>query len=127
MARARRLEPAEIVLERDERHRGHLADAPRTPVGRRATALGLAFQEAREILQVGGSPSRGIAGEPGDPVLDVGGVADLGHLAVGDQIDAGLDLAPDCLVDAGPDRLVEHRRVNRLLALDREQHVGHRC
>ena len=47
-----------------------------------------------------------IAVESGQPMADVGGVADLAHLAVADDVEPGVVLQPDDLVDA----LLQRRR-----------------
>ena len=72
-------------------------------------------------LRVGGHVqvglARAVAIEAGDSVLDVGGIADLAHLAVADDIDAAFHL-PDDGVGRGPAHaLVEGVRVHRLAVL----------
>ena len=54
---------------------------------------------------------------------DIGRVPDLAHLSVGDEVDAGLDLAPDAVVDGGGDHALVPIAVDRLTAVDREHDV----
>ena len=51
-----------------------------------------AFEIAREELQVPRNASLAVPGKAGVAVLDVGGVGNLGRLAVRDDVDAGFDL-----------------------------------
>ena len=69
-----------------------------------APALGELLQHARKLHQVLARLARRVAGEPGEAVLDVGGVADLAHLAVAHDVDAGLDLPAHDFRDRVGDR-----------------------
>ena len=69
--------------------------------------------------------ARRVAIEAGQPVLDVGRVADLAHLAVADDVDADLDLLADDFRDRVGDHLLGVRR-HRSAVLMGEQHVGDR-
>ncbi len=56
-------------------------------------AVGELLEQPRKLDQVLAGLARRIAGEAGEAIRDVGRVADLAHLAVADDVDAGLDLA----------------------------------
>ena len=101
-------------LRRDGTH------APRSAIGRRAPALGLAFEEAREGFEIARRRAWAVAFETGDAILDVGRVGDLRHLAVADEIDARGDLGGDDIVHGVADDGGELGRVHRLLTLARE-------
>ena len=105
----RRLEVGRIGLGR-----ARVAHADRRVAGRRLAprAAGIAEHPLREVGEVGEVLiDEGVAGaaEAVEPVLDVGGVARLRHLAVIDDVDPGIGLAPD---DAG-DRLGDPRAERR--------------
>ena len=74
-----------------------VADAARAAVLGGRAELRQFLQQARELDQVLSRLARRIAVEAGQAVLDVGGVADLAHLAVADDVDADLDLPADDL------------------------------
>ena len=82
--------------------------------GTLATNLGREpIAEARVGIEVGRGRARHVADlEPAQAVADEGGVADLAHLAVGDDVDARIDL----VLDAVADRLADDALV--LLAVD---------
>ena len=71
------------------------------------------LRQAREVGEV--LVDEGVAGaaEAGEPVLDVGGVARLRHLAVVDDVDAGLDLLLDDLGHRRAHARGERRRIDR--------------
>ena len=80
----------------------------RAGAGRRlaARAAGIAehpLRQVRELRQVLIDEGVAGAGETGQPVLDIGRVARLRHLAVVDEVDAGLDLFLHHLGDGGAD------------------------
>ena len=67
--------------------------------------------------------ARRIAIEAREPVLDIGGVADLAHLAVADDVHADFDLLADDVDDRIGDHAIGVWR-NGAVALAGEQHVG---
>ena len=78
---------------------GPVADRPQ--VHGRGAGGGEPVAELGEVVQVFRRLARDVAGdEAAEPVPDVGAVADLAHLAVVDDVDAGLDLVAHRLVDA---------------------------
>ena len=84
------------VVDVGER-RGRIANRDRAGTGRCSPARPAGITEhplrqVRELSQVLIHKGIAASGKPGQPVLDVGGVARLGHLAVVDEIDARLDL-----------------------------------
>ena len=95
-----------------------VAHADRPVTGRRlaARAAGIAehaLLQARELGEV--LVDEGIAGaaEAGQPILDVGGIAGLGHLAVVDEIDAGFELFLHHLGHGPTHALGQSRRIDR--------------
>ena len=84
----RRPHPADVGVQRLEILHLDRTDALRAAVGGRAAALGLTLEKAREALEILRRAARAVALEAREPVLDVGGVADLAHLAVGRDRDA---------------------------------------
>ena len=75
------------------------------------------FAELRVRREIEMRRPRMVARESGEPVLDVGGVADLARLAVADDVDARGDLLGDGVGDAGRDGGVESGAVVRLAAV----------
>ena len=63
-----------------------------------------------------------LAAEPVEPVLDVGGVARLRHLAVIDDVDPGLRLLRDDLGDRSGDARAERGGIDRHALLLGEHH-----
>ena len=95
----RRLQAADVALHRAGVLHRDGADAARPAVVGRAAGGGLPLEEAGKRLQVARRAALAVALEAGDAVLDVGGVADLAHLAVADQVHAGLHLPRHHVVD----------------------------
>jgi hypothetical protein len=82
------------------------ASASRTPIGalqagvlrpRTARIAEHALLQARELGEVLVDEGVSRSAETGEAILDVGGVAGLGHLPVVDEVDAGLHLLADDL------------------------------
>ena len=120
-------EIAQVLLQRLERLGADLADAARPAVLGRGAELRELLEQARKLHQVLPGLARRVAGEAGEAVRDVGGVADLAHLAVADHVDAGRDLLlHDCLDGIGDDRAAAGGVVRDLAVLAREQHIGDR-
>ena len=69
--------------------------------------------QLREVRQIGVRERVALSAEAAQPVLHVGGVARLAHLAVVDEIDAGLDLLTHHLGHRGPECGVERGGVDR--------------
>ena len=103
----------------DVRHRRvPVAHADRPVAGRRLAprAAGIAEHaplEPRELGEVLVDERVAGAAEAREPVLDVGGVARLRHLAVVDEVDAGLDLLPHDLGHRLAHALAECGRLDR--------------
>ena len=98
--------------------RRRIAHADRSVAGRRlaARSAGIAEHALGEIGEVGEIlVHEGVAGaaEAGEPVLDVGGIARLRHLAVVDEIDAGLDLLAHHLGDRRAHARRQRRAIDR--------------
>src|SRR5690606_13502539 len=113
----------------------HVDDLDRRSARRRLAACTAGVAEyprlgAGELLEVGKLVLPGLAAEARQPVLDVGRVAGLRHLAIADDADPGPFLALDHVSRRTLDRLVECALVDRLAALagehQREQVVGAR-
>jgi hypothetical protein len=84
--------------------------ASRSPVARGAARGGELAHVVGEVLQVRRRVACAVAVEAGQPVLDVGGVADLAHLAVADDVDPRTALR---------EHHVDHRRLDDLRGLPR--------
>src|SRR5260370_360985 len=83
---------------------------------RKSAVLRCAYWMCRPMARSGQSSCStkpAVAAEAVEPVLDVGGVARLAHLAVIDDVDAGLDLLLDDRRDRVADARFERRRVDR--------------
>ena len=97
---------------------GDRAAADRPQVARAATLLGEAVTEARIRVQIGRRGARNVADlEAAEAVADIGRVADLAHLAVADEVDPGLHLAPDAIAHRLADHAVVSCPVDRLAAV----------
>ena len=80
-----------------------------------------------KIRQVAIRERMALSAEAAQPVLHVGGVARLAHLAVVDEIDAGLDLTTHHRGHRGPDAGVERGGIHRhalLLGVHRADEIG---
>ena len=105
-----------------------VAHADRAVAGRRlaARAAGIAEDlpgQRREVDEVLVDEAVAGAAEARQPVLDVGGVARLRHLAVVDDVDAGLDLLADDLGHRRADRARRAPRLDRHAFLLGEHHA----
>ena len=121
----RRIQIRDIHLQRPQVLDAHRTDAARAPVFRRGPTLRELAQESRKLDQVLPRLARRVAAEPGQAPRDVGGVADLAHLAVADQVDADLHLPTHHLGHGRGNDGVVASVVTRLFALAREQHLRH--
>ena len=68
--------------------------------------------------------ARAVAGEAVEAVLDIGGIADLAHLAVGDHVHPGVDLLAHHVRDGAFHAGVERAPVGERAVLLGEQHLG---
>ncbi len=123
-SRDRRLQVRDVRLHRFEALDADLAHAARAAVLRGRTGVGELPEQPRKLDEILARLARRVPVEAGDAVLDVGRVADLAHLAVTDEIDAGLNLAAHDLGDAVPNRARSRRGVRDGALLAGEQHVG---
>ncbi len=114
-----------VRLRRLQAAHADLADAARPLVLRRRAALREPLEDARKLDQVLPRLARRVAGEAGEAILDVRGVADLAHLAVAHHVDAGFDLSAHDFAHGVGDRRVRGGCVGRVAAVAREQHVRH--
>ena len=92
------LEIGDILLQFALTLAVHLTGAHRAGVLRCPALIGEALEKAGILLEVSRRVARAVAGEPGVTVLDVSGVADLGRLAVADDVDTGRHLFGDSVV-----------------------------
>jgi hypothetical protein len=80
--------------------------------------------EVRKVFQAhhrrGDLFDRALSAEAGQPVLDVGGIAGLAHLAVVEHVDAGVGLLLHGLPHRGPDLGPEPRVLDALACLLRQ-------
>ena len=125
--RDRRLEIGDVQGDRLHVLDGDLADAARSPVRGGATGGGLPLEEPGILLQIPGRLPVAVAVETRDAVLDVGGVADLAHLAIAHDIDAARHLAGDDGIHRGADHLVPVRRLFALFASEHHVRYGLRA
>ena len=123
--RGRSLHVLHIRLRRFEASNADLADAARSLIFRGRAAFRQLLQDARKLDQILSRLTRRIAGEPGDAVLDVGGIADLAHLAVAHHVDAGLDLTAHDIAYGFGNRGAPGGRIRNLAAIACEQDVGY--
>ena len=107
-----------LVLDTD------LADTRRALHLRRLAHGGDALHVGREHLHVPRHLARAVAREAVQPLRDVGGVAALAHLAVGDDVDAGVHLPAHDVRHGAHHAGVEGALVGERLVLLGEQHVG---
>jgi hypothetical protein len=104
-----------FVLDADGGDAGHAAERLRAEERRHALAK---FRIVHEIeMRLG----RKLTAEAGEPVLDVGGIADLAGLAVADDVEADLGLAPDDVTHGPGDDAREFRLIVRLAAVLAQQ------
>src|SRR6478736_250499 len=68
---------------------------------------------------------RYFAAEPGKAPGDIGGVADLAHLAIADDVDTDFDLTAHHLGYRLCDDRIVLQHITGFLALAGEEHVGH--
>ena len=122
----RRPEIGEVLFQRTRVLHPDLADALRPTVCGRAAAGRLALKKARVLLEVRGRLPWAVALESGDPVLDVGGVADLAHFAVADHVHPGLALFRHDRVHGLGQQRVPRRRLHALALLFGENHFRYR-
>ena len=92
----------------------------RSTVERRSRARG----GFREVGPVGPQAGHAAPAEAGEPVPDVGGVADLALLAVADDVDAGLALGPDDVGHRLAHARLEGGRVGHAAGVQRLQEHG---
>jgi hypothetical protein len=105
---------------------GDRAAADRAQVLRAPAFLGETVAKARVRVEVGRRCARHIADlEAAQPVADVGGVSDLAHLAVRDQVDPGIGLVADAICHRVADHLLVALAVDVLAAVLAEHHVNH--
>ena len=94
---------------------GDRAAADRAQVAGAPALLGEPVAKPRVGVQVGRRRARHVADlEAAQPMADVGGVADLAHLAVGDEVDPGIDLVCDAVGHRGADDPIERVGVDGL-------------
>ena len=120
----RRAEAANIVAGRLKRPQPHRADTGGTDEFLAAHNRGELLGERRVRRQIERRLAIDMPAEPGEPLGDVGRVADLPKLAVADDRDAGRDLFLHGVVDGALDDLIELSRVVRLAVILREEERG---
>ena len=118
-------EVGDVALTRPHVLHRYGADALRPPVGRRPPGARLPLEEGGVVLEVGRRPPGAVALEPRDPVLDVGGVGELAHLAVADHVDPRADLPGDHLIHRPGHLGPVGVHVDGLFPLDGEHAAGH--
>jgi len=118
LAGDRLLQAGEVALQRLAVLIGDRAAADRAQVlGGRALG-GKPVAEARVRVEVGRGRARDVADlEATQAVADERRVADLAHLAVGDDVDAGVDLMLDAVLDRRPDDALVLVTVDHLAAI----------
>ena len=101
VCREHALQTRDVCVERLAGQRRDGTDASGAPIRRGPPAFCLAREEIGEGLEVGRWVARTVAVKPADAILDIGGVADLQHFAIGDDVDSGGDLPANSVVDGG--------------------------
>ena len=78
------------------------------------------------VVEVGQGEGAGRAVEAGQALLDIGRIADLRHLPVADDVDAGPGLAPDHVGDGVGDSGRHRRRVGlgQVASLPSDHEIG---
>ena len=84
----------------------------------------LPLEEGGVVLEIGRGAPGAVALEPGNPILDVGGVGELAHLAVADDVDADRDLTAHHVVNRAGHRQRVRAEIEALAALDGEHAPG---
>ena len=100
-------------------------DAFGAAIGRRATAFALPAHERGKCLKIGWRRALTIPIEAGDPVLDIGCIADLRHLTIRDQINPRFDLARHCIAHRSANHRIELGGINCFAAFLSEHEIGH--
>ncbi len=86
-----------------------------------------AIAKPGKVVEILRRRPRRVAVESGQPMTDVGGIADLAHLAVAHDIEPGVFLHPHRVVHTPLQHLLDERSIALLSTVQREEQLDDIC